>query len=89
MTEKELAVKMIQSWRGQYIIGQALYLAIQAIEETEPSNAEDMRLMMKHLFPLFADIKQAEIVALSEGEGAQWVAELKRKKEGQAEALNG
>ena len=53
------ATTLLNSVRGQYIIGQALYLAIESIEarpehEQEPSNVADMRLLMEGLFPIYA-----------------------------------
>ena len=52
------ATEFFNSWRGRYIVGQALYLAVQEIEsrpseKQEPSNVADMKYLMDNLFPLF------------------------------------
>tara|TARA_Y100000310_G_scaffold318538_1_gene372778 strand:+ start:342 stop:551 length:210 start_codon:yes stop_codon:yes gene_type:complete len=49
---------LIQSLRGQYIIGQALYLALESMQtrpdiEREPSNEADMKLLMEEIFPIY------------------------------------
>lgn len=64
MTKKIEAAKFANTVRGQYIIGQALFLAIQSIEarpkiEQEPSNVADMRFLMENLFPTYSDIQKA------------------------------
>jgi len=66
MDKKEKAAALFNSWRGQYIISQALYKAIKAMEKVEPpvmrelSNIEDMKLIMEQLFPVFMAIAKAE-----------------------------
>lgn len=60
MDKKIDAMKFTNTIRGQYILGQALYLAIQSIEtrpkiEQEPSNVADMRFLMDNLFPIYKD----------------------------------
>ena len=63
---REKAAALFSSWRGQYIISQALYKAIEGMEKVEPpvmrelSNIEDMKLIMKGLFPMFMAIAMAE-----------------------------
>ncbi len=73
-TEQEQAQEMRDNWRGQYIIGQALFLAIKEIEsrpphKQEPSNVADMRFLMNNLYPLYAATNVA------------WEAEALRKLE--------
>ena len=69
MDKKEMAAELFNSWRGQYIISQALYKAIKVMEKVEPpvmrelSNIEDMRLIMQQLFPMFMATAAAEEVA--------------------------
>ena len=54
------ARKLFASMRGQYIIGQALYVAIKELDKVpgamkEVSNIEDMKLLMQTLFPIYND----------------------------------
>jgi len=52
---KELAVALLGSIRGRYIIGQALDVAIRAMKERERpelSNIADMELLRDELFPI-------------------------------------
>ena len=56
-SKKEMALELFQNMRGQYIIGQALYLAQkylkeQPIEKREVSNMEDMKLLGEELFAI-------------------------------------
>jgi len=59
-TDKEFAIKFIQSPRGQYIMAQALYKAIEVMKaaperEREYSNIADMELCQKVFdFPVAA-----------------------------------
>ena len=52
----ENALNFLSSFRGRYIIGQALYYAIQVMESVEPevhqekSNIEDMKYLRDELF---------------------------------------
>tara|TARA_R110002074_G_scaffold379772_1_gene558139 strand:+ start:1853 stop:2188 length:336 start_codon:yes stop_codon:yes gene_type:complete len=53
--DKKEAYELLQSMRGQYIIGQALYLAISKLKEVpkerrEISNMADMELLAEQLF---------------------------------------
>lgn len=55
--EKEMAYQLFQNMRGQYIIGQALYLAKKYLEEKpkeerELSNIEDMKLLGEEMFAI-------------------------------------
>jgi hypothetical protein len=68
---KDLAVRLFNSVRGNYIVGQALYLAMEHIKERpeirrEPSNMADMELIMEELFPLYSDGCKFNIVAGAE-----------------------
>jgi hypothetical protein len=59
------AIGFASSGRGLFIISQALYVAIQAMEKVpkikrEPSNIADMRFLMNTLFPMYKHIKEAE-----------------------------
>ena len=65
MTDRERAVALAQSMRGQYIISQALCLAIWAInsrpiELQEPSNVADMEFLVQHLFPIYRVVELSE-----------------------------
>jgi hypothetical protein len=56
---KERAFELLGSARGQYIVSQALFLAIEKLESIEPevmrevSNIADMRFLLENLFPMF------------------------------------
>jgi hypothetical protein len=59
--EKDQAMKFLVSMRGQYIVSQALYHAIQTMEKvpapyTEVSNITDMKYLMDNLFPIFKSV---------------------------------
>ena len=62
---KSAAVGFFHSYRGQYIIGQALFVAIEAMEKVEPavrrevSNIADMRFLMETLFPMYSMVSGA------------------------------
>ena len=52
---RKLAEALVQSLRGQYIIGQALDVAIEVMEKAErpeTSNIRDMKLLRDELFPI-------------------------------------
>jgi hypothetical protein len=57
--KKEMALKFLYSARGQYIMSQALYLAIAKLQSVQPehmqerSNIEHMQLLLQELFPLY------------------------------------
>jgi hypothetical protein len=56
------AIRLVQSPRGQYILSQALTVAIETLESVEPpamrelSNIEDMRFIRDNLFPIYKDV---------------------------------
>jgi len=55
------AIRLVQSPRGQYILSQALTVAIEALEEVQPplrevSNIEDMKFIRDNLFPIYAEV---------------------------------
>ena len=58
-TKDTTAVKFLQSIRGQYIISQALFHAIETLNKVEPeamreiSNIRDMEYLHTNLFPMF------------------------------------
>lgn len=54
------AQELFASGRGGYIVGQALYKAIEMMEKEdypEWSNIADMKLIMSHLFPIFSQFQ--------------------------------
>ena len=58
------AIEFLQSFRGQYIVGQALCLAIKEINarpkhEQEPSNVGDMEFLIENVFPLYRRVEEA------------------------------
>ena len=60
--EFKRALAFAQSLRGQYIIGQALYIAIETMKKvpaphTEISNIKNMEYLMDNLFPIFKYVK--------------------------------
>jgi hypothetical protein len=65
MSDREAAVKFLNSMRGQYILSQALCLAIKEINSREPhrrepSNVADMEFLLENLFPIYRAVEQAE-----------------------------
>lgn len=59
------AIEFLSSDRGMYIMGQALFVAIQAMEKVpknkkEPSNIADMKFLMDYLFPIYKYILEAQ-----------------------------
>ena len=74
--KQEVAFEFLVSLRGQFIMGQALQVAIEAMESVEPeirerSNIQDMKFLRDNLFNLGAAIsnarkKAAEMVHLLE-----------------------
>ena len=58
MTKEQEAIEFLGSMRGQYIMGQALQLAINTLESVEPevmrelSNIKDMEFLRDELFPM-------------------------------------
>ena len=62
--ERDQAAAFFQSMRGQFIIGQALVLAIKEINsrpevEREPSNVADMAFLVDNLFPMYRAVSTA------------------------------
>jgi len=56
--ELEEALSFFKSPRGQWVIGQALYIAIKEMQKVpdpykEYSNIEDMKYLMTKLFPTY------------------------------------
>ena len=63
MTSEEQATLLMQSLRGQYIIGQALYLALESMQNRpeisrEHSNEADMKLLMDEIFPIYSAVAE-------------------------------
>jgi len=60
------AIQLVQSPRGQYILSQALVVAIDTMSKVEPphrevSNIADMQFILDHLFPMYAAIHTMEV----------------------------
>ena len=56
--KKAIAVQLYGSWRGQYIISQALSKAIDVMKKVEPphreeSNIGDMEILHEEIFPIY------------------------------------
>ena len=56
------AIKFSASFRGQYIISQALYHAVKVMREvpaphTELSNISDMEFLLTHLFSIYPELE--------------------------------
>lgn len=56
--KKEIALNLLKSQRGAYIMGQALYTAIEVMKQVpksfrEVSNIEDMEMLEEALFPIY------------------------------------
>ena len=62
------AMRFLVSFRGRYIIGQALYYAIKEMESVEPeihqekSNNEDMKYLRDELFNLPEEMFSSQMV---------------------------
>ena len=59
------AIEFAGSIRGQYILSQALCLAIEKLKEVpenrrEVSNISDMELLLDNLFPMFKAVQTAQ-----------------------------
>ena len=64
---KQRASDFAVSPRGQFIISQALCLALQSMKdrpdvEREFSNEADMRYLIDNLFPVYQDCQKLEVV---------------------------
>lgn len=62
---RDAAIEFAAGMRGQYIIGQALYIAIQTMEKApakkrENSNIANMRFLMNTLFPIYKITQEME-----------------------------
>ena len=77
---KEL-IDFNNSPRGQYIISQALTLSSELLEESEPSNSEDMVYLLD-LYPLFPSLQHS----LQEAKGKLEEAVNKHKEKGDNDA---
>jgi len=60
--KQEIAGYLLESMRGQYIISQALYYAIETLKKVpklhrENSNIEDMEILKETFFWMFIDPK--------------------------------
>ena len=63
---KDAAIEFMQTMRGQFILGQALYIAMAELEKAkypELGNIADMKFFMDNLFPLYAQLNAPEIKA--------------------------
>ena len=68
MNEQEKAIEFASSVRGQYIISQALCLAIQKLDDDtagrphmrEDSNISDMEFLRDELFPIYKAVQCAQ-----------------------------
>lgn len=63
-SEREKAIEFLNSARGQWILTQALCVAIDTLEAvphplTEVSNIADMRYLLDNLFPQMKQIQEA------------------------------
>ena len=64
MTKEQEAIEFLGSMRGQYIMGQALQLAIESLESVEPevmreiSNISDMKFIRDNLFSMGASVTE-------------------------------
>lgn len=63
--ETQRALEFMRSMRGQYIISQALCLAIKYFKtlpqiQQEPSNMRDMEYLIEKIFPIYRMIENTE-----------------------------
>ena len=67
--ERAIAYNFTRSARGQFIISQALHIAVEELKKVKPkamqeqSNIIDMEYLVEHLYPLY------RVVHSGEGEG--------------------
>ena len=71
-SEHTKAVQFFNSTRGFSIIGQALHIAIEAMEKVpmpykEVSNINDMKYLEEELFPMFKGLKDFEKTQIKRG----------------------
>jgi hypothetical protein len=64
--KKKLAMEFLSSTRGQYILSQALCLAIEKLESVdgvhkEVSNINDMNLLLDHVFPMYKGLMRDKV----------------------------
>lgn len=62
-TRYKIALELLRSKRGEYIISQALYKAIEVMkkepkERREESNIQDMEILLEELFPMYLAIEK-------------------------------
>lgn len=62
--KKMHAQTIANSLRGQYLISQALCLAVKVLRKRpkhlqEPSNMADMEMLIEHVFPIYKVVEQA------------------------------
>jgi hypothetical protein len=62
--EKQKAWTFLLSDRGQYVLGQALCIAVKTLDrvqgpERERSNIDDMKYLQMYLFPMYAEVQAA------------------------------
>ena len=60
--QAEMDKEFVNSFRGGYILGQALHVAIpilEAMEFPEHSNIADMKYLRDNLFPLYSGVHRA------------------------------
>jgi len=63
--KKQVALQLLQSFRGSYVISQALSIAVEQMKKIEPpyreeSNIQDMEMLLETLFPMYSAVKRAE-----------------------------
>lgn len=68
--QKEAAI-FLSSMRGSFVVGEALYIAIQELESNPDesgsiSDIADMRYLMESLFPMYAEVQKAKSKFMSE-----------------------
>jgi AcrR family transcriptional regulator len=62
---KEIALQLLQSARGSYLISQALSIAVEQMRKVEPkyreeSNIQDMEMLLETLFPMYVVVRKSE-----------------------------
>ena len=88
MTNKEQALEFLGSMRGQYIMGQALQLAIESLESVEPevmrelSNISDMKLIRDNLFSMGAAVSSKEAKEETERLRQEFISRQKENNNG-------
>lgn len=77
MSKNKNALTLLNSMRGNFILSQALFIAIKELKKvpepyTEHSNIADMELLLDNIFPIY------KVVDLTNKQAAKYLAKIKK-----------